>query len=235
VTDPIPIRPVVHYMMGGVDTDIHGATEMPGLYAAGEVACVSINGANRLGSNSLTECLVFGAAAANHAMKFADGSSDLNETALRAQVEEEAGRVENLRGRKKGGEKIAEIRRELNSVMESACGVYREQSSMQAGVVATAQLRGRVADLRLEDESKVFNTELITALELANMVEVAETLAVSAAHRKESRGAHTCKDFTTRNDQDYLYHTMAHHDPAGPRLGKKDVVLGKWTPEERKY
>jgi succinate dehydrogenase/fumarate reductase flavoprotein subunit len=92
-----------------------------------------------------------------------------------------------------------------------------------------------VADLRLEDDSKVFNTELITALELANMVEVAETLAVSAAHRKESRGAHTCKDFTKRDDTNYLYHTMAYHDPAGPRLGKKDVVLGTWIPEERKY
>ena len=235
VTEPIPIRPVVHYMMGGVDTDIHGATEMPGLYAAGETACVSINGANRLGSNSLTECLVFGAAAANHAMDFVKGSSEGNEIALRAQVEEEAGRVENLRGRKKGGEKISQIRREMNAVMEASYGVYREQASMQSGVTAIAQLRGRVADLRLEDESKVFNTELITALELTNMVEVAEVLAVSAAHRKESRGAHTCRDFTTRNDQEYLYHTMARHDPAGPLLGKKDVVLGKWEPEERKY
>lgn len=235
VTEAIPIRPVVHYMMGGVDTDIHGATQMPGLYAAGEVACVTINGANRLGSNSLTECLVFGAAAARHAIDFSKGSTDGNEAALRAQAEDEAGRVANLRGRQKGGEKISEIRRELNGVMESACGVYREQESMQAGVQAVAQLRGRVADLRLDDSSKVFNTELITALELANMVEVAETLAVSAAHRKESRGAHTCKDFTTRNDQDYLYHTLAYHDPAGPRLDKKDVVLGKWEPEERKY
>jgi fumarate reductase flavoprotein subunit len=235
VTTPIPIRPVVHYMMGGVDTDINGATELPGLYAAGETACVSINGANRLGSNSLTECLVFGAASARHAMEFAKGSSDGSDAALRAQVEEEAARVENLRGRKKGGEKISAIRRELNNVMESACGVYREQESMQAGVGQTAQLRSRVADLRLEDESKVFNTELITALELANMVEVAEVLAVSAAHRKESRGAHTCKDFTARDDQNYLYHTMAYHDAAGPRLAKKDVVLGKWVPEERKY
>lgn len=235
VTTPIPIRPVVHYMMGGVDTDINGATTLPGLYAAGETACVSINGANRLGSNSLTECLVFGAAAARHAMTYSKGAGTGDERSVVAQCEEEAARVANLRGRKKGGEKISAIRRELNHVMESSCGVYREQVSMQAGVIATAQLRGRVADLRLEDESKVFNTELITALELANMVEVAEALAVSAAHRKESRGAHTCKDFKHRDDQNYLYHTMVHHDPAGPRLAKKDVVLGKWVPEERKY
>ncbi|MEZ4333973.1 MAG: FAD-binding protein [Myxococcota bacterium] len=235
ITTPIPIRPVVHYMMGGVDTDMNGATVLPGLYAAGETACVSINGANRLGSNSLTECLVFGAAAARHAMDYSKGAGAGNEQAIVAQCQEEAARVANLRGRKKGGEKISAIRRELNSVMETSCGVYREQESMQAGVVSAAQLRGRVADLRLEDESKVFNTELITALELANMVEVAEALAISAAHRKESRGAHTCKDFKNRDDQNYLYHTMVDHDPAGPRLGKKDVVLGKWVPEERKY
>ncbi len=235
VHQPIPIRPVAHYMMGGVDTNIDGATELPGLYAAGETACVSINGANRLGSNSLTECLVFGAAAGRHAMQYSAGSDDGNEAALVAEAEEEAARVENLRGKKKGGEKISAIRRELNNVMEDACGVYRRQETMQAGVGQTAQLRSRVADLRLEDDSKVFNTELITALELTNMVEVAEVLAVSAAHRKESRGAHTCRDFTARDDANYLYHTMAHHDPAGPRLGKKDVVLGTWVPEERKY
>ena len=235
VTTPIPVRPVVHYMMGGVDTDIHGATQMPGLYAAGEAACVSINGANRLGSNSLTECLVFGAAAARHAMTYSKGASAGNEAAVIAECQEEAGRVANLRGRKKGGEKISAIRRELNRVMEDSCGVYREQGTMQTGVIATAQLRGRVADLRLEDSSKVFNTELITAMELQNMVEVAETIAVAAAHRKESRGAHTCKDFKTRDDQNYLYHTLTHHDPAGPRLSKKAVVLGKWVPEERKY
>ena len=124
---------------------------------------------------------------------------------------------------------------ELNNIMENACGVYRHQDTMQAGVGQVAQLRSRVADLRLEDDSKVFNTELITALELTNMVEVAEVLAVSAAHRKESRGAHTCRDHTARDDQNYLYHTMAYHDPAGPRLAKKDVVLGTWVPEERKY
>src|SRR5690606_26110499 len=133
-----------------------------------------------LGSNSLTECLVFGAAAARHAMTYSKGAGAGDERSVVAQCEEEAARVGNLRGRKKGGEKISAIRRELNHVMESSCGVYREQVSMQAGVIATAQLRGRVADLRLEDESKVFNTELITALELANMVEVAEALAVSA-------------------------------------------------------
>jgi succinate dehydrogenase/fumarate reductase flavoprotein subunit len=106
---------------------------------------------------------------------------------------------------------------------------------MQETVRTMASIKARLSDLRLEDDSKVFNTELISALELINMVEIAEVLAVSAAHRKESRGAHTCRDFPTRDDQNYLYHTLCYDDPAGPRLAKKDVALGHWVPEERKY
>jgi len=231
----IPVRPVVHYMMGGVDTDIDAATELPGLYAAGEVACVSLNGANRLGSNSLTECLVFGAKAGRQALEFAKGASAGNESALRGQVDEEAARIEALRGRKKGGEKLSVIRHEMNAAMEQGCGVFREQGSMAATVSTVTQLKGRVSDLRLEDESRVFNTELIAALELHAMLDVAEAVAVSALHRKESRGAHTCRDFTARDDQNYLYHTLCYHDPSGPRLDKKDVTLGTWEPVERKY
>ncbi|MGH0032720.1 MAG: FAD-binding protein [Myxococcota bacterium] len=235
VHEPIPIRPVVHYMMGGVDTDIDGATNIPGLYAAGEVACVSLNGANRLGSNSLTECLVFGARSGQKAVEFAKGGDDGNEDACKRVAEEEAARIEHLRGKQKGGEKLAQIRRELNATMESGCGVYREQASMDETARTTGQLKGRFADVALEDSSKVFNTELIAALELGNMLDVAEALAHSAAHRNESRGAHTRKDFTTRDDQNFLYHTLCHFDPAGPRLSRKDVTLGKWVPEERKY
>ncbi len=233
--ESIPVRPVVHYMMGGVDTDIDAATELPGLYAAGEVACVSLNGANRLGSNSLTECLVFGAKAGEKAIAHAKGSGEGDQDALRGQAEEEASRIDALRGRKKGGEKIAAIRREMNTTMEQGCGVFRDQDSMAATVATVAQLKGRVSDLRLEDDSKVFNTELISALELHAMLDVAESVSVSAADRKESRGAHTCRDFTSRDDQNYLYHSLCYHDPSGPRLGKKDVKLGHWEPVERKY
>ncbi|MCZ6785350.1 MAG: FAD-binding protein [Proteobacteria bacterium] len=235
VYEPIPIRPVVHYMMGGVDTDIDGATTLPGLYAAGEVACVSLNGANRLGSNSLTECLVFGARAGLVAVEFANGSSAGNEDALRAQADEERAHIDALRGRVKGGEKISQLRREMTSAMEDGCGVYRHQDTLRACVQSLAQLRGRVSDLRLEDASRVFNTELISALELINMIDVAEAVAISALDRKESRGAHTCREYTARDDQNYLYHTLCSFDPAGPRLGKKDVTLGTWEPEERKY
>ncbi|HME71358.1 MAG TPA: FAD-binding protein [Myxococcota bacterium] len=235
VHQPIPIRPVVHYMMGGVDTDVRGATELPGLYAAGECASVSLNGANRLGSNSLTECLVFGARAAVEALKYARGTSDGNEAALRRQGEEEMGRIDALRGRKKGGEKIAQIRREMNLAMERGCGVYREQASMHQTAAELAQLKGRYADLALEDTSKVFNTEILTALELGSMLDVAEAIAVTAAARQESRGAHACSDYPKRNDQKFLHHSLVFFTPAGPRLDKKPVTITRFQPEERKY
>jgi fumarate reductase flavoprotein subunit len=235
VTTPIPIRPVVHYMMGGVDTDIRGATDLPGLYAAGETACVSLNGANRLGSNSLTECLVFGAAAGVNALAYARGTDERGQAAVEKQAADEAARIDGLRGRKKGGEKIAAIRREMNRTMETGCGVFRDQESMAATVATLAPLKGRVSDLRLDDDSRVFNTEVIAALELANMLDVAEAIAVSALHRKESRGAHTCRDFPHRDDPSYLYHTLCYHEPSGPRLSKKSVKLGHWEPVERKY
>ncbi len=235
VHEYIPIRPVVHYMMGGVDTDINAATPLPGLFAAGEVACGSLNGANRLGSNSLTECLVFGAAAARSALDFARGASDGNEVNLVAQAEEEAVRVDALRGNGKGSEQISALRSEMNLAMEAGCGVYREQDTMHVAAEATRSIRQRVGDLHLKDTSKVFNTEVISALELQNMVELAEVLAVSAAHRKESRGAHTCRDYPTRDDQNFLYHTLAHRTEDGPRLDRKEVKLGHWEPQERKY
>lgn len=235
VHEPIPIRPVVHYMMGGVDTDIDGATSLPGLYAAGEVACVSLNGANRLGSNSLTECLVFGARSGEKAVAFARQAGSAGEDALRSQAEEEAARIEGLRGKKKGGEKIAQVRREMTEIMESGCGVYREQASMHQACRDLAQLRGRAADLVLSDESKVFNTELLAALELHNMLDVAEAVAQAAAARKESRGAHACSDYPTRNDPEYLHHSLVFFEPGGPRVDRKEVTLGTWEPEERKY
>jgi fumarate reductase flavoprotein subunit len=235
VTQPIPIRPVVHYMMGGVDTDIDGATSLPGLYAAGETACVSMNGANRLGSNSLTECLVFGARSAVKALEYAKGASAGNEAALVRQATEEAARVDALRGRRKGGEKIAQLRREMQKTMEEGCGVYREQASMQETARTMAQIRSRVADLQLEDTSKVFNTEVLTALELENMVIVAESVALAAAARRESRGAHACRDYKTRNDQEFLHHSLVTHSSSGPLLSTKPVNITRFQPEERKY
>ncbi len=232
---PIPVRPVVHYMMGGIDTDITAATSLPGLYAAGECASASLNGSNRLGSNSLTECLVFGASAGRNAVAFAKDASVGNESELRRQGEDEAARIEVLRGKQKGGEKLSRIRADLHHTMETGCGVYRMKETMDETASTVAQLKGRYADVALDDSSTVFNTELTAALEMGNMLDVAEAVANSAASRNESRGAHTRRDFTKRDDANFLYHTLCYFDPAGPRLDKKDVTLGKWEPEERKY
>jgi fumarate reductase flavoprotein subunit len=236
VVEPIPIRPVLHYMMGGVDTDIDGATTLPGLYAAGETACGSINGANRLGSNSLTECLVFGARAGAHAVHYASGAGAPDEARARAQAEAEAARLDGIRGAHRGEEPIVRVREEMNRSMEAGCGVYREQASMARTCKELAGLQARAERLKLTDTSKVFNTEIVAALELWNLLEVAEAIANAAASRKESRGAHACSDYPARNDSEYLYHTLVFRGPDGrPQLGKKPVTLGIWEPEERKY
>jgi succinate dehydrogenase/fumarate reductase flavoprotein subunit len=183
----------------------------------------------------LTELLVFGAKAGENAVTFAKGASEGNEAALRAQGEEEAARIEALRGQKKGGEKIAQIREDLNTTMETGCSVYRMEDTMQATVREIKALQARYEDITLDDKSRVFNTELIAAMELRNMLDVAESVANAAAVRKESRGAHTRRDYPTRDDQNYLHHSLCYFDPAGPRLDTKEVTLGKWVPEERKY
>jgi fumarate reductase flavoprotein subunit len=235
VYEPLPVRPVLHYMMGGVDVDIDGASTLPGLYAAGEVACVSLNGANRLGSNSLTECLVFGARAGIRALGYARGCAEGSEPVLRRQGEEEAARLDALRGRRKGGEKLAAIRRALHDAMESGAGVYREEDPTREACRAIAQLKGRFADVGLQDASRVFNTELVAALELANLLDVGEAVAHSALYRRESRGAHTRRDHPKRDDAQFLHHTVVHFDAVGPRLSTKPVTITRWQPEERKY
>jgi len=235
VHEPIPIRPVLHYMMGGVDTDIEARTSLDGLYAAGEVACVSLNGANRLGSNSLTECLVFGARAGEHATEYIKGASVGEEGPFVQQAEAEAARIDAFRGRQRGGEKIAKVREDMNTAMEDGTGVYREQASMAKAVKDIAELRQRFEQVSLDDSSKIFNTELIAGLELGNMLDVAEAVTWAAVQRKESRGAHACSDYPTRNDTEYLHHSLVYHSPEGPRFDKKEVTLGVWEPEERKY
>ena len=136
---------------------------------------------------------------------------------------------------KAGGEKIAQLRRELNLTMESGCGVFREEDSMRATLDTVVQLKGRYADLGLQDGSKVFNTELLQALELGNMIDVAEAVAVSAVQRKESRGAHTRTDFPARNDAELLKHSVVKFSADGPTVDYKPVTLTRWEPEERKY
>ena len=235
VKDLIPVRPVLHYMMGGVHTDINGATPLPGLYAAGEVACVSINGANRLGSNSLSELLVFGARAGLAAAEHASGNVEISQTVL-AQAKDEHRRIEQDLFSKKGHERIADLREEMQKTMEESAGIYRTGAALTTAVDRLRRVQERYADVVIEDQSKTFNTERVSALELANMLDVAETIVMSALRREESRGAHQRTDFPKRDDERYLGHSVVHRDPDGSaRVEYLPVTITRWPPAARVY
>jgi len=238
VTDMVPIRPVVHYMMGGIHTDINAATPLPGLFAAGECACVSINGANRLGSNSLTELLVFGRRAAESAVAYlnADSKPSVDTASADRQAAAAETRIHALFNREPSSETISGLRDEMTDTMETGAGIYRDEARLKVTVAKLAELRGRKDGIALKDKSKVFNTELTQALELNAMLDVAETVAVSALQRKESRGSHQRLDYTDRDDKAYLKHSMAHYQGAdAPRIDYLDVVITKSQPGVRDY
>jgi len=236
VKDPIPVRPVQHYMMGGVDADISGATPMKGLYAAGECANVGLNGGNRLGSNSLSECLVFGAAAGRAAAEQVGSLAAVGANPIDALLKDETKRVEAGFLDKKGGdERIAEIREDMQHSMDEGAGVYRTKEGLTELTRRLDGFRERFERIKIDDSSRVFNTELTAAIELDFMLECAVAVAHSALAREESRGAHARRDFPERNDEKYLKHTIAHHTDAGPRLEYRDVTLGKFEPKARTY
>ncbi len=235
VTELIPVRPVVHYMMGGVHTDINGATPLPGLYAAGEVACVSINGANRLGSNSLPELLVFGARAGRAAAEYASQQKDASPN-LAAQAKDEQRRLEAELLHHTGHERLATLRQEMQKTMETSAGIYRSAGSLAEGVDTLRQLQERVANVAVEDRSRTFNTERASVLELSYMLDVAEAIVISALRREESRGAHQRTDFPSRDDDRFLAHSLAHRNPDGScRVEYLPVTITRWPPAERVY
>ena len=235
VKEMIAVRPVAHYMMGGVSTDIQGATPLPGLYAAGECACVSINGANRLGSNSLPELLVFGARAGRSAAAFAARQKTPG-TAVSAQAVDEEHRLHDLLGRRGGKERIATLRSEMQQAMERSAGIYRTQASLEEGAAALGKLSERYQDLALDDRSQTFNTELSAALELGYMLELARAIVASALWRRESRGSHQRTDFPKRDDQGYLSHSLAYRgEDRAPRVEALPVTITRWPPGERVY
>jgi fumarate reductase flavoprotein subunit len=234
IKDLIPVRPVVHYMMGGIDTDLDGATRLPGLYAAGECACVSINGANRLGSNSLSELLVFGARAARAASTFSRKHGALAMEELKAK----AAAVERRTGERfasGGGETIAGLRQELNDALESGAAIERDEPGLQQACTAIAELKQRLEHLQLTDSSATFNTERTAALELEFMMDVAESVAHGARARTESRGAHQRRDFPQRDDQRFLKHSLAYRTDGAPRIEFRDVTITRWPPGVRHY
>jgi len=236
VHEPIPVRPVVHYMMGGIDTDLAGRTRLPGLYAAGEAACVSMNGANRLGSNSLSECLVFGARSGRQAAEDALGASQTDERPVEKLAQAEQARlVATYLEKERGRERISAIRRELQAAMERGAGVFRTEESLKQAVEEVRELRERYRDVSLDDRDRAFNTELVAALELENMLDVAETVVRSGLERLESRGSHTRRDHPDRDDERFLKHSLAFTTPEGPRIEYGDVSITRWPPAERKY
>ncbi|MFC7450355.1 fumarate reductase (quinol) flavoprotein subunit [Rhodococcus daqingensis] len=242
VHELVPVRPVVHYMMGGIHTDIHGATDVDGLYAAGEVACVSINGANRLGSNSLPELLVFGAragrAAAEHAATARAGGST---AAIEAQGRDEQRRLERELSRHDGTggarpDRIADIRTGMQKTMEAGAGIYRDAASLRTAVDEIREWKERYAHAVIDDHSRTFNTELIATLELSGMLDVAECIVGSALQREESRGAHQRTDFPDRDDDRYLAHSLIHRQPGGEaRISYLPVTITRWPPGQRVY
>ena len=236
VHEPIPVRPVVHYMMGGVSTDINGNTSIPGLLAAGEVACITLNGANRLGSNSLTECLVFGALSGREGARYALEQQPVSQNTVRSLADKEQKRIaKQFLEKESGKERVASLQEEMHLTMEKGCGVYRTGENLQESCTTLGKLRERFADVAIDDRGRIFNTDLRGALELEFMLEVAECIAHSALAREESRGAQSRLDFPERSDEKFLHHQLAYSTPEGPRFEQQPVTITRWPPEERKY
>jgi succinate dehydrogenase / fumarate reductase flavoprotein subunit len=234
ITQPIPIRPVAHYSMGGIEADIDGRTKAENIWAAGEVACHSMHGANRLGCNSTAECLVWGAITGRGIAEYLGPGVKL-EAAPESRAREEEKRIFDGLLRQTGAENPAHIRRELRTLMDRHAGVYRTGQSMEEGLDKIAELRRRFRNIAIEDKSRIYNSNLIRTLETENMLELAEALLFAGLARQESRGAHARRDFPTRDDEKFLSHSMVYSTGGTPRLGYKPVAITTWKPVERKY
>ena len=231
---PIPIRPAAHYFMGGVHTDINGATPVAGIWAAGEAACVSLHGANRLGSNSTTECLVWGKITGDEAAKYASKQKALPSPPKAATLKDEEARVFS-RFSPDGKESAYALRRELQKTMDSNVGVFRTGPDLKAALDKIQEIKGQLPDIQVKDCGRIYNTDLLSALEADNLLDLAEIIVAGALARTESRGAHSRRDFPKRDDVNWLKHTLAHYTPKGPRLDYIPVNITMWQPVERKY
>jgi len=232
VKEPIPIRPAAHYSMGGIKANIKTETPIDKLYAAGECSCISVHGANRLGTNSTADCLVFGAVAGEEAAKRAL-SSNLREVPKEKLLAEEERVAEIFR--KEGSEKVPEIRDEMRRVMNEKVWIYRKGDQLESALREIRELRKRFKNIKVEDKGKSFNTGFFSTLQLDFMLELAEVTVASAIPRAESRGAHSRLDYPKRDDQDWLKHTLAYYTKDGPRLEYIPVTITKWPPVARTY
>jgi len=233
VKELIPIRPAAHYSMGGIRTNKMTETSVSGLYAAGECACMSVHGANRLGTNSTADCLVFGAVAGEQAAKHALSSSFLQVPQGKVSAEEKRVFDEILGS--EGDEKIPVIRDEMKRVMNSKAWIFRTRSELESALKEIRDLKRRFKHIRVEDSDKPFNTEFTSALQLDFMLELAEATVACAFARTESRGAHSRIDYPKRDDENWLKHTLAYYTKDGPRLDYAPVTITKWQPAARTY
>ncbi len=234
ITDPVPIRPGMHYIMGGIKTDIDGLTNVPGVYAAGECACVSVHGGNRLGANSLLDTIVFGERSGNHAA-LASRDVDYVEFDVDEVVKKEEERLQGILDRPQNGDRVGAIRLDMGQSLNNNLAVYRNQAGMEETLRDMTGFRERYASVPVDNKGSVFNTDLIFSLELGFMLDCAGAVTVSALDRKDSRGAQARTDFPDRDDENWMKHVVVTKGEVGPEISYLPVSITKWTPEERKY
>lgn len=234
IDHPIPVRPVAHYSMGGIEADINGRTRVENIWAAGEVACHSLHGANRLGTNSTAECLVWGGFTGQEVLKYLQNGATLSplpDDQLKAEEE----RIYSDLMKRDGEENPYELRKELRTAVTDYMGVYRTGELMQTGLEKVRELKARFADIHLKDPGRFYNTNLFHVLELENLIDLAEVMLVGGLAREESRGAHSRRDFTERDDENFLKHTLVWGKGEELELDYKPAVITHWKPVERKY
>ena len=231
VTEPIPVKPGQHYMMGGIACDPNGATELDGLYAVGETACVSVHGANRLGGNALLELVVFGKISGEHAAK--NHLTNVSTSAVENAVDDERARIEALMDG--SGEHQSEIRQDVQDIMTEEVNVFRAEDGLERALEVLDEAKQRYQDVNIEDTSRTFNTDLIQALELRSIIDCAEAITVGALERTESRGAHWRYEHQERDDENWLKHTYVYHTEEGPQVEYEDVEIKDYKPKARSY
>jgi succinate dehydrogenase / fumarate reductase flavoprotein subunit len=231
--EPIHIKPGMHYIMGGVKTDVHGQTPIPGLYAAGEVACVSVHGGNRLGANSLLDTLIFGRRSGEHAAARAQGMPMPG--ASEARIADEQAMIDGIIAREHGGRRVSAIKQELGETMNRHVAVFRDAEGLAQAHEIVNRLKEEAKTAWIDDRGTVFNQDVLGAIELSYMLDCAEAIVVGAEERKESRGAQYRTDFPERNDEEWLKHIDLEVDGDAPKISYSEVTMTQWEPQERKY
>jgi len=231
--EPIRIKPGNHYVMGGVRTDSDGRTPVPGLYAAGEVACVPVHGGNRLGANSLLDTLVFGGRSGRHAAQHARGMAMPKPS--QASLDDEAKMIREVVGRDRSGRRVSEIKGELGATMDKYVAVFRDEQGLNTALETVRRLKEEAKTVAIDDKGTVFNQDLLGAIELGFMLDNAEAIVIGALERKESRGAQFRTDFPERNDDEWLKHINITIEGGEPKISYSEVTMTQWEPQERTY